>query len=249
MNSGIYKISFTGSNDFYIGSTQNFKIRKNDHINTLKRNVHRNNILQVAFVKYGISNFKFTIIAKCEISKLIKLEQLYLDGLNPTYNISKIAGRNINYKLTLKEMKEMAADYLSNKYSKPEILFKYNVSHVTMHNILDKYDLKLNQFEIEEIKSKKSVHTVTRNDAKLNRDVVSNIKYYIDKGYIHSSIAKYYNIYSSTISKIKSNEIYKNVNPKFTKDISNNLIKFSDIDPNNKMFRLQKTWIKKEITY
>ena len=55
MNSGIYQIVI--NNKGYIGSTNNFSRRKNEHISLLKRNTHTNKKLQNSYNKYKKFNF------------------------------------------------------------------------------------------------------------------------------------------------------------------------------------------------
>lgn len=94
MNSGIYKIHNIYTNDFYIGSTINFKNRFKQHKSKLKYNNHFNNHLQRAFSKYGEENFKFEIIEECIPEKCIEREQWYLDNFKPIYNKRIIAESN-----------------------------------------------------------------------------------------------------------------------------------------------------------
>jgi group I intron endonuclease len=41
--------------------------------------------------KYGYSNFSLEILEYCDKKNLLEREQYYLDSLNPTYNICKLA--------------------------------------------------------------------------------------------------------------------------------------------------------------
>ena len=95
LNSGIYQIINTATNKIYIGSTKDFKSREWQHFNMLERNKHSSQKLQKSYNKHGKNNFKFEVIATCPIEYLIKLEQHFLDTLNPQYNICLIAA---NYK-------------------------------------------------------------------------------------------------------------------------------------------------------
>ena len=81
--------------DFYIGSCIYPLQRSRRHMRDLKKNRHQNPILQRAFNKYGIENFEFKIIRKFllgEVSRnsLYKVEQQYIDTMNPLYNIARI---------------------------------------------------------------------------------------------------------------------------------------------------------------
>ena len=59
---GIYKITNTITNNFYIGSTVNFYNRFKKHRHSLNNNKHENIHLQRAFNKYGEDFFEFKII-------------------------------------------------------------------------------------------------------------------------------------------------------------------------------------------
>ena len=93
-NSGIYKIVNLQTGKYYVGSTKDFKRRKQTHFSRLKNNTHTNKHLQNAYNKYGVGNFKFEIIEYVEEKLLLDIEQSYLDSskTNNTYNKTQIAG-------------------------------------------------------------------------------------------------------------------------------------------------------------
>lgn len=96
----IYKIINIINHKFYIGSTEDYTRRKQNHKYSLRHNCHPNQYLQNAFNKYGEENFKFEIIEYCEINELIIKEQHYLDLYktyknNIGYNLSPTAGRTL----------------------------------------------------------------------------------------------------------------------------------------------------------
>ena len=88
---GIYKIVNKVNQKFYLGSTQNFHIRKLSHFASLRRKRHHSIHLQRAFDKYGEENFEFTIVEECE--NTLEREQELLDSLDLSlcYNISGTA--------------------------------------------------------------------------------------------------------------------------------------------------------------
>jgi hypothetical protein len=94
MESGIYKIENIKNGKFYIGSTNNFKMRKYHHFHQLKVGNHCNNHLQRAYNKYGHKSFKFIIYSPCPIEELKENEQRILDILKPFgdrgYNIRRL---------------------------------------------------------------------------------------------------------------------------------------------------------------
>lgn len=54
INAGIYVIEIEGCEKFYIGSTINFKRRKWEHLNKLRKNKHYNPYMQNVFNKYQV---------------------------------------------------------------------------------------------------------------------------------------------------------------------------------------------------
>jgi len=130
-STGIYNITFKGTNKIYIGSTiaglksnkisdKGFYCRWSKHLRLLKQNIHPNNYLQNAFNKYGNDNIEFNIIKICiDKNKIIELEQYYLDKLKPYnrkngYNIQKKADRVELYNLNLNKKKIVQYDINGN---------------------------------------------------------------------------------------------------------------------------------------
>ena len=84
--SGIYKITNTITNDFYIGSSNNVKRRWRNHKKPSKWKQYPNNQMYQDMQKYGLNNFVFEIIAEVEPEQLKKVEQQFIEELKPTYN-------------------------------------------------------------------------------------------------------------------------------------------------------------------
>jgi group I intron endonuclease len=98
---GIYKIENTINNKIYIGSAVDVLNRFATHRYKLKNNKHINGKLQNAWNKYGESCFIFYLLELCEREELINKEQIYIDKLNPFYNISKFATSGLGNKYFL----------------------------------------------------------------------------------------------------------------------------------------------------
>lgn len=99
--SGIYQIQSKVHPDrIYIGSAINIHGRWYQHLNTLRRNKHRNSRLQNHFNKYGESDLQFSILLGCEKDDLIKIEQYFLDSHKPFFNINPTAKSNLGRKFT-----------------------------------------------------------------------------------------------------------------------------------------------------
>lgn len=81
---GVYQIRNLQNNKVYIGSTNCFNRRKDEHFTNLRNNHHVNPHLQYAFNKYGEENFIFEILEHVdEEDNLIKREQFWFDVINP----------------------------------------------------------------------------------------------------------------------------------------------------------------------
>lgn len=95
---GIYKITNTINNKSYIGSSVNLYQRGCTYKHLIKRKKLHNKHLQSAVEKYGCDNFTFELLHKCEqsisISDLHKLEQTYINQINPEYNKRTIVDTN-----------------------------------------------------------------------------------------------------------------------------------------------------------
>jgi len=95
---GVYKLSFQGSEKFYVGSTtESFKLRFLRHFRSLKAKSHYNNILQKAFNKYE-GRIVLEILEVCKPEDCISREQFHIDALKPEYNICQVAGNTFGIK-------------------------------------------------------------------------------------------------------------------------------------------------------
>ena len=81
----VYKIINIIDNKLYIGSTVNYKKRCKAHIKLLNNNKHYNFLLQNAFEKYGINNFKFEIIEEIKKMHLLRKREMYYINLLCSY--------------------------------------------------------------------------------------------------------------------------------------------------------------------
>lgn len=118
---GIYKITNTYNNKFYIGSSINIDKRWYRHITDLNCCKHHNKHLQRAWKKYGKNSFTFEIIELCKPEDLLKSEQFYLDLLNPEYNHCKIANSRLGIKASKETLEKMSKSQKGKKQSKETI--------------------------------------------------------------------------------------------------------------------------------
>lgn len=131
---GVYKITNTVNDKFYIGSASSdggFRKRWNEHKSGLRNNRHPNKYLQQSWNKYGEDAFEFEIIEVVYDDIILGREQYYIDSLEPQYNLCKIAGNTKGRKLS-DEQKKLLSDlaklrigdknpYYGKKHSKETI--------------------------------------------------------------------------------------------------------------------------------
>lgn len=125
--SGIYQITNTVSKKRYIGSAVNIQKRWNGHKSKLRNGNHDNSYIQKSWNKHNECNFKFEVLATCPKEYLIKMEQWFIDKLNPEYNICKVAGSPLGYRHTESSIKKMSAAVIGRKLSeetKQKIIIK-----------------------------------------------------------------------------------------------------------------------------
>ena len=96
--SGVYKITNTITNDFYIGSSKDVKRRWAEHKCTSRWNKCPNNPMYIDMRKYGVDKFEMQIIAEVEAGSLKEAEQKFIELLKPTYNQMNAKGLNIERK-------------------------------------------------------------------------------------------------------------------------------------------------------
>ena len=74
MSIGIYKITNTVNNKFYIGKSVELNTRLSKHRSELLGNYHENKHLQRSFNKYGANSFTFNVLFMCKEEELNKAE-------------------------------------------------------------------------------------------------------------------------------------------------------------------------------
>jgi group I intron endonuclease len=119
--SGIYFLTNLITSDIYVGQSINLGKRLGQYL-TLSYLEDRNNlIISRALVKYGYINFSISILEYCDKPNLTEKEQDYINLLNPTYNILKVAGSLSGYKHSLesrdKRSKSLKGMYVGIKSS------------------------------------------------------------------------------------------------------------------------------------
>lgn len=117
LKSGIYLITNQVNQKKYIGSAICLKDRFSAHKSALKYKRHENPRLQNSWNKHGKENFKFEVLVHCPKEYLIKMEQWFIDNLNPEYNICRIAGSNLGVRASEETKKKLSLIKLGIKQS------------------------------------------------------------------------------------------------------------------------------------
>ena len=79
---GVYKISCLPSGKVYVGMSLNIRKRINQHFSSLKNNKHHNRHLQLAYKKYGKSQFIVSVLELVDEKELSSREQYWLTKLS-----------------------------------------------------------------------------------------------------------------------------------------------------------------------
>ncbi|WP_286077744.1 GIY-YIG nuclease family protein [Thomasclavelia cocleata] len=141
----IYKITNKINSKCYIGQTSKFyKKRWNEHKNAAfnKFKISYNYPLYKAFRKYGIDNFKFEVIEKCEIQKLNEREIYWISYYN-----SYKEGYNQDLGGEGKRLLNLDSKQIIDDYKKlgnmQKVADKYNCSNSSIKDILLKNNVKI----------------------------------------------------------------------------------------------------------
>lgn len=148
--SGVYCIMNNLNNKIYVGSAVDLTERFYRYLNpnSLKRIISKGSgsYIYKALLKYGYANFSVNILEYSTKSEVLKLEQYYIDLLNPEYNILKNAGSSLGYKHspeTLAKLKVISKD--SSYINKLKLTQSSLRGHTTilinkLDNSIQKYD-------------------------------------------------------------------------------------------------------------
>lgn len=99
MIGGLYVIENTLNGNWYVGTTVDFDRRFSVHRRLLRTGRHHSPHLQYAWNKYGEAAFRFMRLTMIEDkAEMVRVEQNFLDTLNPPYNISPTAASSAGVK-------------------------------------------------------------------------------------------------------------------------------------------------------
>ena len=111
----VYKLFCLDSDikEFYIGSSTNFKKRKRDHkhnCNNENSNGHNLKVYKFIRANGGYNNFDYEILLETIEDDIKKIEQKYIDDLQPTLNCCNACGID-----KIKKKEQMKKYYEKNK--------------------------------------------------------------------------------------------------------------------------------------
>jgi group I intron endonuclease len=100
-----------------VGSSVNLarRLREYFNINHLERN--KSMPICSALLKYGYSNFSFSILEYCVPSENINRENHYIDSLNPEYNLCLAAGSCLGVKRSAETIKKLSVAHRGKTFS------------------------------------------------------------------------------------------------------------------------------------
>ena len=190
IKSGIYKITAIHNGKFYIGSSNDIKKRWERHRHYLKNNCHQNKILQRIYNKYGKDCFIFEIIEYIEKENLQKIEQQYMDNLNPSLNLRKIAISNQGLKHTDEAKEKMRQSHLGKQLTEAH---KEKIGNSVRGKKLKP-------------KTEQQIFNNAKSQANFNDKQIWQIKWLDWLGLSSGEIAKQFNVANTTIWKIINNK-------------------------------------------
>lgn len=114
--SGIYEI-VSPSGSRYVGSAKCLRKRWRVHRNDLKRDKHHCVALVRAVRKYGLDAFTFSVLERCDETRLIEREQFHIDSVpvHKRYNSAPIAGSNLGTKRSEESKARMRAAHIGRE--------------------------------------------------------------------------------------------------------------------------------------
>ena len=92
---GIYIIINIVTNDFYIGSSKDVKLRWAAHKRPSVWKKYPNNLMYQDMERYGTDKFVFEVLEVVEPCSLKEAEQQFIEVLQPTYNSNRANGLDV----------------------------------------------------------------------------------------------------------------------------------------------------------
>lgn len=133
-----------------------------------KERLRSRRMVYKALLKYGHSNFKLEILEYCSQEDLIKREQYYLDMLQPTYNIRKLAGSSLGRETSDFTRSKLKAARLHREYGRQklpgETFLEFKIRKIEeriskLESIVTRLRGTLKKLQLAQLKSKVSLAT------------------------------------------------------------------------------------------
>ena len=133
---GVYRITNSITNEYYIGSSRNVQRRWREHRNTSRWNEHHNSRLYTDMKQYGTDKFIFEIVEEVvDIADLHSREQYYIELYHPAYN-QRVATTGMNKKQYMRqyEKTDKRKQYHKQFYRKYQNrICEYNGERLTLN--------------------------------------------------------------------------------------------------------------------
>lgn len=187
MKSGIYFIKRIGGK-IYIGSSKNVNNRLSQHFSKLNKNKHGNQKLQNSYNKYGRDVFKTGVLEFCEIDRLVKREQFYIDSYDKEelFNIRLIAESNLGVRHSIETRAKWSEGLKGNQHAlgmkhTDEAKAKMSKSRMGNKNLLGKKYSEETKAKMSAArkgipKSKEHIENMTKAKIGLKRSEESKLK-------------------------------------------------------------------------
>lgn len=194
--SGIYIIRNTITKQCYVGSSINIGKRWAAHKDQLRRKIHHSPYFQRSWHKYGEYAFTFHIMEELPPEKLLLEynEQNYIDLFNPSFNVSKTAGKP-NW---TPEMKTAMSIKLTGR-NNPNF-GKKRPGHSLRMSGSNNFFYGKNHTERTKINSSLS-------KIKITKDQVAETIMLLKKGMTQKDIAKKFGVSSSVINRLTAGKL------------------------------------------
>lgn len=156
MTTGIYKITNLVSGKHYIGQSIHIETRWKEHQRASTASKRAFPILYNDIQKYGVENFSFEILKRCEKEQLIFWEEYYIrlyKSMYPHgYNLCKIVNK-ISYQfriLSEQQVKELILLLKEDKKTNKELatLFGVSIRTITRINTGESYNIFLESYPL-----------------------------------------------------------------------------------------------------
>lgn len=194
MACGIYAIKNKITGRVYIGQSANITERWIRHRYELKNNKHRNPRLQNSFNKYGELNFDFFILKECIECELNILEQNFInENLNNCYNLV----------LNVDDVRGCKNPFYGKKHSS---ISKDKMSKWKKENFLGQ-----NNPNYGKKNSLQSLKKMSLGRGKLKESDVLEIVERLKNGEDHQSIAAFFGISRTVITRISNGTRWTNI--------------------------------------